>query len=75
MSAWLETETVASGMRVLGKYWDRPRPGPAGRAILAQKAMAMLLTGQPAERVRSRRARRRSRRRARMTRAARSRSR
>jgi DNA-binding CsgD family transcriptional regulator len=53
MSAWMETRTFASGVRVLGKYWDRSPPGPAGRAILVQKAMAMLVTGQPAEPTRS----------------------
>ncbi|WP_169542138.1 ATP-binding protein [Solirubrobacter soli] len=53
MSAWLETQTIAAGIRVLGKYWDRAPPGPAGRAILAQQAMAMLATGHPAEAVRA----------------------
>ena len=49
--AWIDAQTLASGVRVLGKYWDEPPPGAPGRAILAQKALAMLLTGAPAERV------------------------
>ncbi len=53
MSAWMETETFPSGVRVLGKYWDHTPQGPVGRVILAQKAMTMLMTGQPAEHVRA----------------------
>ena len=53
MSVWMDTRTVMSGIRVLGKYWHRTPPGPAGRAILAQKAMAMLASGHPAEEVRA----------------------
>jgi DNA-binding CsgD family transcriptional regulator len=53
MSAWMETETVPSGVRVLGKYWDHTPRGPLGRVILAQNAMTGLMTGQPAEHVRA----------------------
>ena len=51
--AWLEGETVAAGVRVVGRHWDEPPTGGPGRAILAQKSLIMLLTGHPADDVRS----------------------
>jgi DNA-binding CsgD family transcriptional regulator len=51
--AWLEAETVPSGVQVLGKYWDDPPDGPAGRSILAQKALVMYLTAHPVTDVRA----------------------